>query len=158
KSTAGGCSTVTLVMPETPGGVRVSSKLSDRTCVSSGRAGTPPNTTTFAAREKPAPDTVTTVPPAMPPRDGRTPKRRRGASYKNPSASTPRSAPRRTTTSTGPAGPEGNVAVIVVSFTTTMSVAARLAKVTAVAPVKPRPVSVTSTPPTVEAVSGATLS
>lgn len=59
-------------------------------------------------------------------------------------------------TATAPAACGGVDAVIVVSLTTVMPVAAVPPNVTAVAPVKPVPVIVTEVPPTVEPLFGAT--
>jgi hypothetical protein len=52
-----------------------------------------------------------------------------------------------TVTSTVPASPAGEVAVMLVALTTVNEVAAVLPKLTAVAPVNPLPVMVTSAPP-----------
>jgi hypothetical protein len=61
-----------------------------------------------------------------------------------------------TATATAPAACGGVDAVIVVSLTTVMPVAAVPPNVTAVAPVKPVPVIVTEVPPIVEPLFGAT--
>ena len=74
----------------------------------------------------------------------------------NSSAGTGGEAPAAvvTVTSTNPAGPAGLVAVICVPDTTLNDDAAALPKLTAVAPVKPVPVIVTSAPPAVLPLAG----
>jgi hypothetical protein len=113
---------------------------------------------TAVAPVNPVPVIVTTVPPASGPALGRTAVTAGTAAYVKWSAELVAEVPPGvvTVTSTVPAEPAGEVAVMLVSLTTVTSMAAWVPKLIAVAPVKPVPVMVTDVPPTSGPALGAT--
>jgi hypothetical protein len=142
-----GVATVTSTTPAEPAG-EVAVTLVSFTTVNEVAAVLPK--LTAVAPVSPLPAMVTTVPPASGPAMGEISLTTGATVYVKWSAELVAELPPGvvTVTSTVPASPAGEVAVMLVSLTTVPPVAAALPKLTAVAPVNPLPAMVTTVPPT----------
>jgi hypothetical protein len=141
-----GVVTVTSTVPAEPAG-EVAVMLVSLTTVNEVAAVLPK--LTAVAPVNPLPVIVTDVPPASGPAVGEIPVTTGATVYVKWSAELVVELPPGvvTVTSTVPASPAGEVALILVALTTVNEVAAVDPKLTAVAPVNPLPVMVTTVPP-----------
>jgi hypothetical protein len=113
---------------------------------------------TAVAPVNPLPVIVTAVPPAIGPPAGETPVTTGAAMYVKWSAELVAEVPPGvvTVTSTVPASPAGEVALMLVGLTTVTSVAALVPKLTVTGAMNPVPVIVTAVPPAAGPDAGAT--